>query len=46
MSAAAQAKLVFDARAHFLEGAQAAQATLPEATGGLAELRAAGHSAL
>ena len=46
MSAAAQAKAVFDARAHFLEGARAAQAALPEATGGLAALRAAGLSAL
>jgi Fe-S cluster assembly protein SufD len=46
MSAAAQAKPVFDARAHFLEGARAAQAALPEATGGLAALRAAGLAAL
>lgn len=46
MSAAAQAKPAFDARAHFLEGARAAQATLPKATGGLAALRAAGLSAL
>ena len=46
MSAAAQVKPVFDARAHFLEGARAAQATLPEAAGGLADLRAAGLSAL
>ena len=46
MSAAAKAKPVFDARAHFLEGAGLAQAALPEATGGLAELRAAGLSAL
>ena len=46
MSAAATAKPAFDARAHFLEGARAAQAALPEATGGLAALRAAGLSAL
>ena len=46
MSAAAQATPVFDARAHFLEGARAARAALPEATGGLAALRAAGLSAL
>ena len=46
MSAAAQAKPVFDARAHFLEGARAAQAALPEATGGLSALRAAGFAAL
>ena len=46
MSAAAQAKAVFDARAHFLEGARAAQAALPEASGGLAALRAAGLAAL
>ena len=46
MSAAAQAKPVFDARAHFLEGARAAQAALPEGTGGLTELRAAGLAAL
>jgi hypothetical protein len=46
MSAAAQAKPAFDTRGHFLEGARTAQATLPEATGGLAGLRAAGLSAL
>ena len=46
MSAAAQAKGVFDARAHFLEGARLAQAALPAATDGLAELSAAGLAAL
>ena len=46
MSAAAHAKPVFDARAHFLEGARAAQAALPKATGSLAALRAAGLAAL
>ena len=46
MSAAAKAKAAFDARAHFLEGARAAQGALREAKGGLAALRAAGLAAL
>ena len=46
MSAAAKAKPAFDVRAHFLEGARAAQAALPEAKFGLAILRAAGLAAL